>query len=73
MKCSMCGRALKENELFFGELGTEFENKPLCKKCYFKNLNKLFYTLKYTYNHKKDKEKKCYRIKERYEVPEYHI
>jgi len=52
MRCVICGKILKENELFFGELGTEFENKPLCKKCYFNTLRKLVYSFKYVDNNK---------------------
>ena len=45
MKCAMCGKVLGENEVFFGEMGTEYASLPLCKKCYLKHLRKLLYML----------------------------
>ena len=45
MKCAMCGKVLGENEIFFGEEGTEYAGLPLCKKCYFKHLKRLLYIM----------------------------
>ena len=47
MKCAMCGKVLGENEVFFGEMGTEYAGLPLCKKCYQKHLAKILYMLHY--------------------------
>ena len=42
----MCGKTLNENEVFLGPLGSEYEGRPLCRKCYFMLLHRLLYILK---------------------------
>ena len=35
MKCYLCEKKLKRNEVYFGDLGTPLEGKPLCEGCYY--------------------------------------
>ena len=34
MECSVCEKKLKEGEVFYGDVGTYHEGKPLCECCY---------------------------------------
>jgi len=35
VKCYSCEKKLKRNEVYFGDLGTPLEGKPLCEDCYY--------------------------------------
>jgi len=37
MKCSICGKKLKREEIYYGDVCTYYEGKPLCESCYFEN------------------------------------
>lgn len=35
MECEICGRKIEEDEVYYGDIGTPHEGKPLCEECYF--------------------------------------
>ena len=35
MECEICGREIEEDEVYYGDVGTPYEGKPLCEECYF--------------------------------------
>jgi hypothetical protein len=37
MKCSICEEKIKKTEVYFGDKGTFYENKPLCESCYYED------------------------------------
>jgi hypothetical protein len=37
MKCSICEERIKKTEVYFGDKGTFYENKPLCESCYYED------------------------------------
>lgn len=37
MKCSICKERIKKTEVYFGDKGTYYENKPLCETCYYED------------------------------------
>ncbi len=37
MKCHLCERKLEKEEIYYGDIGTIYEGKPLCESCYYEN------------------------------------
>ena len=37
MKCFICGKKLNREEVYYGDVGTYYEGKPLCELCYFED------------------------------------
>lgn len=35
MRCTICNEAVKKAQLYHGDLGTDYEGKPLCPECYY--------------------------------------
>lgn len=38
MKCARCGKELRGNQIFFGERGTPWAGKIVCRNCYYETL-----------------------------------
>jgi hypothetical protein len=37
MKCYLCERKLEKGEIYYGDSGTIYEDKPLCESCYYED------------------------------------
>jgi len=37
VKCSICDEQIKKTEAYCGDVGTLYENKPLCESCYYED------------------------------------